>query len=220
MNSLMMMPSKKGALSQKAGPEFEMLVGRLGLGVDADLGDEPLPLAMPVVDDGLGQLDVAGHDQRGHVRQDVLLEKLHVVRAVGLDRGLKPKPQCISSGIALTTSLSTLASPVAVARGSDVRPWPHGAPPRHAGYRLRSWTMSDGLRCQRPVSSKILTVPVPLHVAEMKIQPGLERVNGNELAGFEIDSTSRSSETKLFRCLAPVKTTFALFGRQECGQDG
>ena len=54
--------------------------------VDPDLGDEPFPLAVPIVNHRLGELDVGRDDQRGDVRQNVLLEKLQIVQAIGFDR--------------------------------------------------------------------------------------------------------------------------------------
>src|SRR5262245_36475037 len=55
----------------------------------------------------------------------------------------------------------------------------------------------------------ILTVPFPLHVAEMKIQPSLERVNVNGWLDFEIEDTSSSSKTRLFNFFSPEKRTSA-----------
>ncbi len=114
---------------EEAGPEPGMLVGRLGLAVDTDLRDEPLALAVPVVDDRRSQLDAAGHDQRGHVRQDVLLEKLHVVTAVGLDRGVEPQPAVHEFGDRLHDE------PVHAATAGAVHP-NAVLPPGHVAHRL------------------------------------------------------------------------------------
>src|ERR1041384_2529586 len=58
-------------------------------------------------------------------------------------------------------------------------------------------------------SRMMLAVPLALCVAEMKIQPSLDRVNENEPPGFEIEETTSNSETRLFSFFSPVKTTFA-----------
>src|SRR5579884_2324143 len=48
-------------------------------------------------------------------------------------------------------------------------------------------------------SSMLLKVPVPLSLAEMKIQPSVERVKVNSLLGSEIDVAWSSSVTRLLR---------------------
>src|SRR6185436_2888118 len=48
------------------------------------------------------------------------------------------------------------------------------------------------------------TVPLPLNVAEIKIQPSLGRVNLNGSLDFEIEDTASNSETRLFSLLSPV----------------
>src|SRR5690242_12228863 len=53
------------------------------------------------------------------------------------------------------------------------------------------------------------TVPLPLDVAETKIQPSLERENANGWLGFEMEDTASNSETRLFSLLSPVNKTAA-----------
>ena len=52
-----------------------------------------------------------------------------------------------------------------------------------------------------------MTVPLPWHAAEMKIQPSPGRLNEYEVRGPEIDATSSSLETRLFSFRSPEKTT-------------
>ena len=92
MNSSMMNPSANGDLFQKIRPRGGVLLGRLGVRVDAELDDEPLALAMPVVDHRLRQLEGGGHKQSRGVRQDVLFEEVHVVMAERLDGRIEAQP--------------------------------------------------------------------------------------------------------------------------------
>ena len=54
-----------------------------------------------------------------------------------------------------------------------------------------------------------LTSPGPSQVAEMKIQPALDRVKVNGLLDFEMEETSSNSETTLFSFFSPAKRIFA-----------
>src|SRR5882724_2502663 len=49
------------------------------------------------------------------------------------------------------------------------------------------------------------TVPFPLQVEEIKIQPSLERANEKDSLDFVIEDTSSSSETRLFSFFSPEK---------------
>jgi hypothetical protein len=49
------------------------------------------------------------------------------------------------------------------------------------------------------------TVPSPLQIEKIKIQPSLERVNEIGLLDLEIEATSSSSETRLFSFFSPEK---------------
>src|SRR6516164_4091939 len=60
-----------------------------------------------------------------------------------------------------------------------------------------------------PWSRMILTGPGPSQVAEMKIQPALVRVNVKGLLVFEMEETSRSSDTTLFSFFSPSNRIFA-----------
>src|SRR6266481_1119384 len=59
------------------------------------------------------------------------------------------------------------------------------------------------------LSRVTVTVPLPLWVAEMNIQPSLDRLNVNGWLDFEIEETSSSSETRLFNLFSPEKRTSA-----------
>ena len=113
----------------------------------------------------------------------------------------------MSSGIAFTTSLSTRDVALAfhpelvLSLGDVTHRFQIG---RHR-RRHEAMTASPAAALSR----RTLTVPFPRQVAEMKIQPSLERVNGNELPDFEIEATSSSSETRLFCFFSPDKTTVA-----------
>src|SRR5258708_568954 len=47
-------------------------------------------------------------------------------------------------------------------------------------------------------------VPMPLQIAEIKIQPSLGRVNLNGSLDFETADTASNSETRLFNFFSPV----------------
>ena len=80
-------PIQKRGRVQEPGVELEIRFARPPFAVQADLPEELLPLAVPIINHGLGKLDAGRHNQGGHVRQDVLFEELQVEGAVGLDRG-------------------------------------------------------------------------------------------------------------------------------------
>src|SRR6185436_8351901 len=60
-----------------------------------------------------------------------------------------------------------------------------------------------------PGSRMILTEPGPSQVAEMKIQPALERVNVNGLPDLGMEEASSNSETTLFSFFSPENRIFA-----------
>ena len=79
-------PVQERSCIQKLGVEFEIRVARSTVAVQADLTDELFPLAVPIIDHGLGKLDAGRDDQGGHVRQNILFEEFHIERAIGFDR--------------------------------------------------------------------------------------------------------------------------------------
>ena len=59
---------------------------------DADFRNEPLSLPMPIIDRQFRKLDIVRDDQRRDIRQNVHLEKLHVIHAIGLDLWVRSQP--------------------------------------------------------------------------------------------------------------------------------
>ena len=69
-----------------------MFVSCLGLGIDSNFGDESFSLEVPIFDDRIRELDVIGNNQRGDVWQNVALEEIYVVKAVGFNLGVESEP--------------------------------------------------------------------------------------------------------------------------------
>src|SRR6202040_1885446 len=66
-------------LPERSRPILDVVFRSLGAGIDADLRDNSLSLPVPILDGRLRKVDLAGDDQRGDIRQDVVLEKLEIV---------------------------------------------------------------------------------------------------------------------------------------------
>ena len=77
---------------QNTGPIVVVLFGGFGLLIDSHRGDEFLSLAVPPLDHRRLQGEVGPNDQRRHVGQNVFLEKLNVIFAVGLDGRVEAEP--------------------------------------------------------------------------------------------------------------------------------
>jgi hypothetical protein len=181
-----------------------MLGGRPGLAVDTDLRDEPLALVVPVVDDRRSQLDAVGDDQAGHVRQDVPLEKRHVVTAVGLDLGVEPQPAVHEFGDGLHHE------PVHAATAGAVHP-NAVLPPGHVAHRLDRpvpvRVPGNNHVIARSLVENDADSPFPWRFAVRTTQPSSGRVNVKARPGSEIETTSSSSVTRLFRFCSPEKMT-------------
>ena len=201
---------------EEAGPVPGMLVGRLGLAVDTDLRDEPLALAVPVVDDRRSQLDVVGDDQRGHVRQDVLLEKRHVVTAVGLDRGVEPQPAVHELGDRLHHQ------PVHAATAGAVHP-NAVLPPGHVAHRLDRpvpvRVPGDDHVIARSLVEDDADRSLPLALAVRKTQPSSGRVNVKARPGSEIESDLEQLRDEVVPLLRPRKDDRRLGGTRDAGRD-